>query len=255
MNLALNARDAMPRGGQLTVATGRRTLDRAAADAAGLPPGDYARLTLSDTGRGMDEATRARLFEPFYTTKPPGQGTGLGLATVHGIVTQSGGTVRVETAPGRGTTFYVYLPSVVDAPPVAVGGGDGSGDEPGAGRVIRVVDDEPSVRRVAARILAARGYSVLAATDGADALRVLGQHAGPIELLLTDFVMPGLSGQELIARARVVRPDLRVALMSGYPSDPVAAPSADAAGIPFLAKPFTQDSLAAFVGRLLPSAP
>jgi signal transduction histidine kinase/ActR/RegA family two-component response regulator len=236
LNLVVNARDAMPDGGRLALRVASvANADNAdsagsAGSAAGaslaaagleLPPGPYVELTVSDTGSGMTPEVKARLFEPFFSTKPPDKGTGLGLATVHGIVRQSGGDVRVESEPGKGSSFHVLLPRLADA---------GDEDEPhpstvAADRgteVLLLVEDEDSIREPAAEILESRGYLVLAARDGAEALAVSQAHAGPIDLMITDVVMPGMNGKQLAEELRASRPGMRVLFISGYPEDAIA---------------------------------
>src|SRR5881398_3958214 len=200
VNLAVNARDAMPNGGRLTLETKNVDLDADyPTDRVTIPAGRYVMLVISDTGTGMDAQTRARIFEPFFTTKVPGKGTGLGLATVHGIVAQSGGTITVESAPDQGSTFTIYLPQVdapveAAAPPVPV-------ERPPRGsETVLLAEDEPAVRTIAQQALERHGYTVLAAPSGAAALALAAQHAATIDLLLTDVVMPGMSGRDLADR-------------------------------------------------------
>jgi CheY-like chemotaxis protein len=193
----------------------------AAAAGLDLPPGPYVELTVSDTGSGMTPEVKGRLFEPFFSTKPPDKGTGLGLATVHGIVRQSGGDIRVESEPGKGSSFRVFLPRLADA---------GDEEEPhpstvAADRgteVLLLVEDEDSIREPAAEILESRGYLVLAARDGAEALAVSQAHAGLIDLMITDVVMPGMNGKQLAEELRSSRPGMRVLFISGYPEDAIA---------------------------------
>ncbi|MCO5170541.1 MAG: ATP-binding protein [Planctomycetes bacterium] len=249
VNLAVNARDAMPAGGALTIETRR-------VDAGDLPPGlawplGGVALSVADTGAGMDEATRRRAFEPFFTTKPPGQGTGLGLSTVHGIVDRCGGRVDVESAPGRGTRFTVLLPrtdaAAPPAPPEPL-------DAPAPARgTVLLAEDEPAVRAMAARALQGVGYAVLACGSGEEALAAAAGHPGPIDLLLTDVVMSGMSGVELARRLRAARPDLRVLLVSGYAPELLEA--GDAPPGPLLLKPFSAGALTARVREVLEAAP
>jgi len=224
LNLVINARDAMPAGGRLVLSTEEVVLTEGHA---GLPPGRYALLRVTDTGIGMDKEVLSRAFEPFFTTKEVGKGTGLGLAVAHGIVTQSGGHIEVESAPGAGATFRIYLP--VD--PVVDPGADGLAVAGPARQIpvvkgtetVLLVEDEPHVLDVIRRILVELGYRVLAATNGADALAHLAE-PGAVDLLLTDVMMPGMDGPELARRALEVRPYLRVVFLSGYAADMMRGP-------------------------------
>ena len=244
MNLVVNARDAMPGGGTLTIETGKGRPDRGTAG--------YVELRVRDTGHGMDEATRTRIFEPFFTTKPHGEGTGLGLPTVYGIVQQSGGTIAVETAPGKGTTFTLAFPpdrSGAGHVPRAVSLEPGEGSRGNA--TVLLVEDEEAVRNLAARFLAAAGYEVVAAATGAEAERAFDAH-GKIDLLLTDVVMPMMNGPELAARLTARKPELRVLFMSGYDSTQAGGPpSLTPAGARLLAKPFTRLELSRRVHEAL----
>ena len=250
VNLAVNARDAMPEGGKLTIETANVDLDEAFAQAhLGSVPGSYALLAVTDTGAGMDATVRAHLFEPFFTTKEVGKGTGLGLATVYGIVKQSGGYISVYSEPGRGSSFKIYLPRIAtpaDPPPGPQKGGPAPGSE-----TVLVVEDEPAVLTLSRRALEAQGYVVLAASDPAAALRVVERHGGMIHLLLTDVVMPGLSGRELADRLTAQRPGIRVLYMSGYPGDAVVQHGTLPSGSAFLQKPFSPDGLARKVRDVL----
>ena len=248
MNLAVNARDAMPEGGVLRVRTRQVYLDEAFGSRHGTAPfvpGPYAMLAVSDTGVGMDRATRERVFEPFFTTKEQGKGTGLGLATVYGIVRQSGGHVWVYSEPGIGTTFKVYLPCVELAP--ASSAAESPGTAAAGTETVLLVEDEPSIRVVAARVLAGRGYTVLTAANGEDALRVARAHPGTVDLLLTDVVMPGMSGSTLARQLLAERPGLRVLYMSGYTDADIVHHGVLDAGTMFLEKPFTPQVLARHV--------
>jgi PAS domain S-box-containing protein len=244
MNLAVNARDAMPRGGRLTITTGTLTGGRAGDP---VPAGDWVTLAVSDTGHGIDPASQALVFEPFFTTKEPGKGTGLGLSIVYGIVEQSGGRIALESAPGHGTTFTLYLPG---APERVEGAAVRAATAPPRGHeTVLLVEDEPEVRRLTREILEMNGYAVLEAGDGAAALRAAREHPGPIDLLLTDVVMPGLRGQE-VAQALVAtgrRP--RVLYISGYP-DLGGADSAIGDHL-LLPKPFSPVELARKVREVL----
>jgi PAS domain S-box-containing protein len=251
LNLVVNARDAMPDGGKLVIGTADVELDHAyAADHVGVTPGRHVMLAVTDNGAGMDEQTQAHLFEPFFTTKGPDKGTGLGLSTVHGIVQQSGGSVAVTSQVGRGTTFKVYLPVAED--------GLGPAPEPSpetplarGTETILLVEDARAVRALAGRVLAAAGYSVLEAGDGAAAEVLAARHDGPIHLLLTDVVMPGLSGSQLAQRIAALRPRIRVLYMSGYTDDAIVHMDVLAKGIPFLEKPFAPEALTRKVREVL----
>jgi two-component system cell cycle sensor histidine kinase/response regulator CckA len=249
MNLAVNARDAMPEGGTLTLATRHVRVGGADAHELGAAPGRYVVLQVSDTGIGMPREVRERIFEPFFTTKEAGRGTGLGLATVYGIVEQSHGHLRVSSEEGRGTTVEVYLPRV-GVVPAGETRPDGAALPAGAGTVLLVEDDE-ALRRVAVRILRRSGYRVLAAADTADALRLSLSEGDPIDLLVTDVVMPGMSGPELAARIEAARPGVKVLFMSGYPDDALGRLED---GIGFIQKPFSVDALAAKVRDVLDPA-
>ena len=263
LNLCVNARDAMPDGGRLTVRTANVDLDEEAAkEWSDARPGPYVTLEVSDTGGGMDPETRAHLFEPFFTTKEQGKGTGLGLSTVYGTVQQSGGHISVESEPGHGSTFRVYLPRVaapvivpeprdVGEPSAARPAATGEGLVAGRGETILLVEDAQRVRAVVREILEMSGYAVLEAHHGADALELSNRHAGPIHLLVTDVVMPQMSGRELAQRLATLRPDLKVLYMSGYTDDAIVRHGVLASGIAFLSKPFTPDALALKVRELL----
>jgi signal transduction histidine kinase/CheY-like chemotaxis protein len=242
MNLAINARDAMPDGGTLTVETGNVEVDAAfRATYPGSGPGPYVMLAFADTGIGMDEETRARIFEPFFTTKKRGEGTGLGLSTVYGIVRQSEGYVSVETAPGRGTTLKIYLPAIKSASdvtpaPVAVRSARGT-------ETILLVEDQTEVRAVARAALMRHGYRVLEASGGEEALGIVARHGRDIDLLLTDVVMPAMSGPELAAQIHQRYPDLRVLYASGYTDDAMGRHGVLDADVAFIQKPFTPQQL------------
>jgi signal transduction histidine kinase len=243
VNLVLNARDAMPTGGVITIETGDTELTpaRIAADGLSVQPGPYVLLTVTDTGTGMDAKTRSHAFEPFFTTKPMGKGTGLGLATVYGIVDQSGGAITIQTAIGYGTSIRIYLPAVAAAlpvraaePPPAVTYGTES---------ILLVEDNDVVRELAQRTLKARGYAVIEARNADEAIDLVARGARA-QLLLTDVVMPGLSGPNLAARLLQQNPRLRVLYMSGFNEESAAAHGTYWGGVPLLQKPFTPNQLA-----------
>ena len=243
MNLVVNARDAMPRGGQITIETANaRFADAVPEPLAPMQPGDWVVLTVRDTGFGMDERTRARIFEPFYTTKEPGKGTGLGLSTAYGIVKQSGGFIFVESEPGKGTTFTIYLPQVAD-PGAQVARAPEPVRAPAGAETILLAEDEAPVRTLAQRCLEGMGYQVLAASRADEALRMVERHVGPIHLLLTDVVMPGGSGPELAERLAPRHPEMRVLYMSGYTDDAIVHRGVIAPGIELLEKPFTPATL------------
>ena len=297
MNLAVNARDAMPDGGRLMI----RTANVRAGEVPGLPgaasppAGPHVLLEVADSGTGMDAATQAHLFEPFFTTKDPDKGTGLGLSTVYGIVEQSGGSITVETEAGRGTTFRIYLPQVdtpasaaavarptpaaMPAPPAVVPLRPPTPVHPAPARpepvhaaaalepdivfetppvrteTILLVEDALRVRAVVREILEMNGYNVLEGRHGAEAIEISERHRGPIHLMVTDVVMPQMSGRELAQRLQPVRPDMRVLYMSGYTDDAIVRHGVLGAGIAFLSKPFTPDALALKVREVLDAAP
>ena len=263
LNFVLNARDAIGSAGQITVRVGSATLSHAELGGLGraeLPPGRYARLEVADTGHGMDDATLAHIFEPFYTTKPVGAGTGLGLPVVHGIVHQSGGAIAVRSAPGQGSTFTVYLPEV-EAKPSRL-------DEPGtslrggAERIL-VVDDEPVVVEIAGRLLRKQGYAVLTAGDGAAALRLVEDLARvvrppghrPVDLVLTDIIMPVMGGIELGALLAALYPELPVLYTSGHPGEEIGHQTTGLNGSEFIQKPFHPDELLLRVRAMLDRLP
>ena len=253
MNLAVNARDAMPGGGHIGVAIREvQVSEAAAASRANLPPGPYVTLAVSDAGTGMSAETAAHIFEPFFTTKEQGKGTGLGLSTVYGIVEQSRGHIEVESELGRGTTFTIYLLRVEE--PLIGAPVDTGHRLRTTARTVLVVDDEPEVLELAAEILRRVGYTVLEATDGANALEVAGRHEGEIHLLVTDMVMPGMSGRDLAARLRALRTSLRVLYISGYVQDVSARAALASETSAFVAKPFTPEMLTDRVRELLAAA-
>jgi PAS domain S-box-containing protein len=262
LNLAVNSRDAMPQGGRLTIETSDVELDEDdSRDLEGAPPGKYVMLTVSDTGDGMDTETQAHMFEPFFTTKAPGKGTGLGLATVYGVVKQSDGWIWVDSEPGRGTTFKIHLPRVEETqveeceveesqsraqlvsratPDLATA--------PKGTETVLVVEDQDGIRDIVGESLRRNGYKVIIAVDGDEALQMASTHADPIHLLVTDLVMPNLGGRELASRLALLRPRMKVLYMSGYPEHAALNndPPADV-----LQKPFSLDALACNVRRML----
>jgi CheY-like chemotaxis protein len=243
MNLAINARDAMPSGGSLHLTLARSTADKAFADRhPPMIPGEFVRLQVTDTGCGMSESTRERAFEPFFTTKGL-QGTGLGLSTVYGIVKQSGGYIWVTSEPGQGTTFSIYLPVTTAIPAVA----EPAPVQPrkaATGATILLTEDDDDVRAMLAGFLRSGGHVVIEARDPAEALHKATASQGTIDLLVSDVVMPGITGPELARQLTEVRPKLKLLLMSGYPD-------AGGPGVPFLAKPFTRASLLSTIDGLL----
>jgi two-component system cell cycle sensor histidine kinase/response regulator CckA len=254
LNLAVNARDAMPRGGELRISTASERRDEVTQVEQGqLPPGAYAVLRIADQGSGMDERTRRQIFEPFFTTKALGHGTGLGLATVLGIVSQSNGGIVVESAVGVGSVFTVLIPASDQAGPrVTLPGGPA---EPGVHRrTILIVDDEASLRTVGSKILQRAGYHVLTAAGAEEALATLAAHPGVVDLLLTDVVMPKMSGVELAAAIKPRYPTLKVLFTSGYTDDTIIRHGIDGAQVEFLPKPYSLSDLTKAVQRLMPDA-
>jgi CheY-like chemotaxis protein len=251
MNLAVNARDAMPEGGKLTIETTNVELDEVyVSQHAPVRPGRYVMLAVADTGVGMDKETQAQVFEPFFTTKERGKGTGLGLATVYGIVKQSGGNVWAYSEVGRGTTFKIYLPAVEadveisrigKAPPVTLKGSE----------TILVAEDEEMLRELAREFLGPAGYTVLEASNGEEAIKVSERYTGPVHLLMTDAVMPRVSGRELSRRLQRQRPDIKVLFVSGYTDDAVFQNGLLEPGSAFLQKPFARETLLRKVRELL----
>ena len=251
LNLAVNARDAMPKGGRLRIETSNLWLKERphGSWAGGFAPGPYVVLKVSDTGMGMDESTKQKIFEPFFTTKE--KGTGLGLATVYGIVAQSGGHIEVESCPGSGTTFSLYFPAVETEELLATTGGDVLTGTWSGSQTVLVAEDEPMVRRLICSVLKERGYTVLEAEDGLAASRLAEQYNGPIHLLITDVVMPAMSGQELTKRVKASRPGTKILYISGYTEEAISRFGALDEGAFFLEKPFTPDSLARKIREIL----
>jgi PAS domain S-box-containing protein len=255
LNLVVNARDAMPYGGRLIISTTPREL---VEETGGLPPGHYVELAVVDTGTGISDDVKARLFEPFFTTKARGQGTGLGLATAHGIVHQSGGIIQVESEPAKGSRFVVLLPCAEGSPEEtlqlapAVWGVQAAklGSE-----IVLLVEDEDNIRQPAVEVLESRGYNVLAARDATEALATAESHQGPIHLLVTDVIMPGLSGSQLADRLLPLRPEMRVLYISGYPEDAIAHHGVLDREQNFLQKPFPPVQFLAKVREVLDTIP
>jgi CheY-like chemotaxis protein len=239
----------MPNGGRLKIVTENVRLSGEAAEGSRQADENYVLVAVADTGVGMDEETQAKVFEPFFTTKPGERGTGLGLATVYGIVVQSGGHITLSSAPGRGTTFYLYFPARVganlEAPPAVA-----SSRVPSRATIL-LVEDEPIVRRAALAILRRGGYSILEAANGSDALAMVETHAGAIDLLLTDVIMPGMSGRDLALHLNALRPSTRVLYMSGYTANVIGQEGVIGADVAFIQKPFTPDALLRKVNEVL----
>ena len=252
VNLAVNARDAMPEGGKLVIETANVELDDAYVrnHQVVLTRGRYVMLAMSDTGAGMDAATQAHIFEPFFTTKEQGKGTGLGLSTVYGIVKQSGGFIWVYSEPGLGSTFKIYLPSVEDAAE-PVQGSEARELPFGGSETILLVEDEEAVRALAARVLQERGYKVLESASPEDALQIAEHQQEPIALLLTDVVLPRMSGRKIAEHLTLLRPSMKVLYMSGYTDDAIVRSGMLEANTAFLQKPFTPAGLARKVREVL----
>jgi len=250
-NLAVNARDAMPDGGQLIIETANVVLDtEGVADHLETQPGEYVMLSVSDTGVGMSDEVKDHLFEPFFTTKEPGKGTGLGLATVYGVIKQSGGDIRVHSQEDEGTTFRIYLPRVTEITPAPVRS-RGMADVPSGDETILLVEDDESVRDLTWRVLEGQGYTVLQAGNGQEAIQVAASHAGRIHLMVTDLVMPGMSGKALAEQLSQVRPDIKVLFISGYTDELIAEYGILEPGVTLLQKPFRPVELAHKVRQVL----
>jgi nitrogen-specific signal transduction histidine kinase/CheY-like chemotaxis protein len=253
MNLVVNACDAMPKGGRLTIETRNVTIgEEVRLDAVGVAPGSYVLLVVRDNGHGMDAETRSHLFEPFFTTKEKGKGTGLGLSTVYGIVKQSGGSITVESAPDRGTTFRIYFPRVEPEVPGMAGAVEAIDSAHGR-ETILLVEDEPAVRGLVHETLRLHGYTVLEARHGIEALLASTRYVGSIHLLLTDVVMPQMSGPEVAEKILTLRPEIKVLYMSGYPDHPLFDRGSVSRQTGFLQKPFSPPVLAQKVREVLDS--
>ncbi len=251
MNLVVNSKDAMPGGGRVTIKTQIITLDDSQrGDTAFIRPGDYAMISVSDDGVGMDKETQSRIFEPFFTTKEKGKGTGLGLSTVYGIVKQSGGYVMVESEPGCGTTFIIYLPRVADAAESRSAAPVGQAPAGGSETVL-LVEDEESVRQLVRETLQSKGYQVLDASNGESGLVAAARYEGTIDLVISDVVMPGMGGRELVRRLLELRPTIKVLYLSGYTEDAVVSDGAEESDNTFLQKPFTLQNLSRTVREVL----
>ncbi len=249
MNLSVNARDAMPDGGRLTLRT--MNLDQGAhLHHLGLPPGPYVVLEIADTGHGMDAATKAHLYEPFFTTKEPGKGTGLGLSIVYGIVKQAGGEIWLESEPGRGATFSIYLPAISPGPLPVHESARAEAVQTGSGTIL-LVEDEVEVRMLVRALLERHGYHILEAAGPEEALRISNSESQTIDLLLTDVVMPGLDGTELADRVGAARPGIKVLFMSGYADSEGVRHRMQSRNAAFLQKPFTPSRLARIVRDVL----
>ena len=252
-NLATNARDAMPKGGRILIETSATTLDDTYAKThMGVSPGEYVMIAVSDNGHGMDVETKRRIFEPFFTTKERGKGTGLGLATVYGIVKQAGGDIWVYSEIGCGTTFKLYFPKVSE--PATDFRDDGVAAPQGA-ETILIVEDEQGVRELTTKMLKRLGYAVLAAGGGAEALEIARTHAGHIALAVTDVVMPSMSGAQLAVELRKAQPDIKVVFISGYTENAISQHGVLEEGVAFLAKPFSREALARKVRDILGEPP
>jgi len=249
VNLAVNARDAMPAGGRINIETENTQLgEDYAMNHLGVKPGDFVMIAMTDTGHGMDAATRQRIFEPFFTTKERGKGTGLGLATVYGMVKQSGGDIWVYSELGKGTIFKLYFPRVAEGE-AGIRAGESNRPAVAASETVLVVEDEKPVRDLTVRMLRQLGYSVLSAASGAEALEISQSHAGKISLLLTDVVMPQMSGRQVADALLSTRPDLKVLYLSGYTEDTVIHHGIQS-GVEFLPKPFSRESLSRKLGEI-----
>jgi CheY-like chemotaxis protein len=251
VNLAVNARDAMPLGGRISIETSNAQIDETYVKThMGVQPGEFVMIAVSDTGHGMDSATRQNIFEPFFTTKKRGKGTGLGLATVYGMVKQSGGDIWVYSEPGQGTTFKLYFPRVAEP---ASNGSPEEAENPrhGTGETVMLVEDEAQVRDLEVRMLKQLGYRVLAASNGEEALELSRVHGEVISLLVTDVVMPHMSGKQVAEALLARRPHIRVLYLSGYTENTIGHHGVLDSSVDFLTKPFTREALARKVREIL----
>jgi nitrogen-specific signal transduction histidine kinase/ActR/RegA family two-component response regulator len=242
LNLAVNARDAMPEGGSLTITTASVRVDRAyAAEWSSVLPGDYVLVTVADTGKGMPPDVIKHAFEPFYTTKSKGEGSGLGLAIVYGAVTQAAGHIRIQSEPGKGTTFTILLPVTTQSPTDAAQ--TPPSDQTAFGLTALIIEDEEALREVTRRLLARQGYTVITAANGAEAITAANSYQGSIDLLLTDVVMPQMLGKEAAEQIQAIRPNIRVLYMSGYAQPVLASQGRLDPDVTLLDKPFTEREL------------
>ncbi|RME70023.1 MAG: response regulator, partial [Chloroflexi bacterium] len=255
MNLATNARDAMPHGGILLIETRNAVLDQAYADAhVGVDPGDYVMLAVSDTGTGMSEEVKARIFDPFFSTKEVGKGTGLGLATVYGVVKQNRGHIWVYSEPGQGTTFKLYVPRAEQPEAAAEEPAEFTPVQmPGGHETILLVEDNPEVRELVEHILRSQGYNLLQAEDGLNALLLARDYTGPIDLVITDVVMPNMSGPVMVSQLKQLKPGLKVLYMSGYTGNVLARHNVLEADTQFIGKPFSPVELTQKIRQVLDS--
>ena len=257
INLVVNARDAMPSGGTVTIHTSNQSVNAKALGTAMMPAGDYVRIEVTDTGTGMSKEIQSKIFDPFFTTKPVGQGTGLGLATVYGIVKQSGGFIDVDSEVGRGTSFNIYLPrrmiEAADAAPVEAAP-QAARDVTGQDTIL-LVEDEEAVRAFAARALRMRGYNVLEAGGGEEALEIVKSADNKIDLIITDVVMPNMDGPTMVRHVKALNPELPVIFMSGYAEEAFRRNDQNSEDIHFLPKPFGLKQLAAKVKEVLAGQP
>jgi CheY-like chemotaxis protein len=251
INLAVNARDAMPQGGTLTIGVAHSELDETFTRRhLDFHPGAYCVLSVTDSGCGMNKDTLSKLFEPFFTTKEPGKGTGLGLSIVHGIVKQSRGHTLVSSEPGVGTTFTIYLPCV-EASAEVRSSSDATSTASLGTETVLVVEDEGQVRTLECGLLEARGYHVLAASHGGEAMQICREYSGTIHLLVTDLILPQLNGRELARQAVPIRPSMKVLYVSGYPDETLVTAGVSRSQVPFLQKPFASDALLFSVRKVL----